>query len=1705
MKTLKNYLAVLTLSFSFLALSLPTSAQNVGINSKGNKPSSDAVLDLRTGNLGSALGFLPNEVSLSATNSASPFLTPDTGLVVYNYTTSGTAPNNVVPGYYYWTGSAWIMMLAPTVGTSGQVLTSNGGGAPSWTTLSTSSGWSLTGNSGTTAGTNFIGTTDNSDLVFKIGSQSSGLIDNIKSNTFFGFTAGVNALSKNGTGNTGVGYQALNAIKSGNNNVAMGYQSLTADTSGSGNTAVGIKSLAANGTGNQNTGIGQQALHFNTSGSNNTALGYQSLNANSAGSSNTAIGYQSLASNAASGNTALGDSAGRNNSNGKYNTYIGYNSGHSNTSLSNQIYLGDSAGTYAPTAIKFAGALEPYYSSNYNAGSVGQILESQGSGAAPQWVSSSAGLQAIGYIGTSYLGLNSGRGGTGTSEGTSSNLYNVNVGYNAGNHNQTGRRNIAIGNNALSANDKVSYEIAIGDSTLNSLISGTSLNGDIAIGYAALASESYNFSNIAIGYGAMMQSADGAGDVAIGFNALQTASASNDYVCALGYQSMMNAQDADYSNAFGYQSLLNDNGGQNSAFGYQAGQTVGSGANNTLIGYRADVASGSLTNAIAIGANAVADSDNTITLGNNSVVSTEMNGALKPYYSGAYHAGTTGQVLTSQGPDIAPQWKNASGGSGAVNYVGTSYLGITSGAGSTGTSEGTGSNLYNVNVGYNAGNLNQTGTQNIAIGNNTLSANDKVSYEIAIGDSTLNNLRYSGTSLNGDIAIGCAALASQSYNFNNIAIGYGAMRQSADGGEDVAIGFNALQSASASNDYVCAVGYQTMMNAQNADYSNAFGYQSLLNDNGGQNSAFGYQAGQTVGSGANNTLIGYRADVASGSLTNAAAIGANAVADSSNTVTLGNNSVVSTEMNGALKPYYSGAYHAGTTGQVLTSQGPDMAPQWKYASGGSGAVNYLGTSYLGVTSGAGGTGTSEGTSSNLYNINIGDSSGYGMTSGVRNIFLGDQAGYANTNLNDNIAIGTNTLQSNILANKEIAIGTGALQYVGTTYIGSSGVLADVAIGYQAMGDVNCESQASDVAIGYQTLYLGGYVENVAIGNHAQFSNLSGSYNSAFGNKALSSNAAGSNLSAFGYMALHNDNSAGDNSAFGYEAGDSVTSGTENTFLGSKANVTTGGLSNATAIGYNAIVTTSNTVLLGNSSVSSTEFNGALMPYYSSAFQSGNSGQVLESQGSGVAPQWVTPSFGTVTGSGTSTQIAFWSASSALSSNSNLYWDNTNDRLGIGTSSPTAALHTVASGAKTANYSGNLLTNTATSSTASITKAALELQSTGSWNGSSGRNIGLYVSSTTGGSYNFDAIFNGGGSVGIGIAYPTAILHTVASGAKTANYSGNLLTNTATSSTASIKKAGLEIQSTGTWNGSTASNIGLYVSSTTGGTNNYDAIFNGGGNVGIGTTAPTAVLHTVASGGKTANYSGNILTNTATSSTASITKSGLEVQSTGSWTGSSANNIGIYVSSVTGGTNNYDAIFNGGGNVGIGTTSPVSPLSVIGNMNGQNFIATISNIKNSSLNNDGLLIMAGQNNYINNSILVDFERPDGVQMGDVVQSSSTGVAYQTTSDERLKENIKPTSFGLKDLLKIEVRDYTYIGDNEKTQQTGYLAQQLYTVFPNAVHVGGDDAKKDPWMVDYGRMTPLLVKSIQDQQKIIEDQQKQIDELKQIVEQMQKDKK
>jgi hypothetical protein len=98
---------LLLFSLFFTAYS---SAQNVGINSTGAAPVTSAALDVDMANK----GILIPRVALTTTTAFAPVTgAATTSLLVYNTATAGVAPNNVVPGYYYWdnTLTRWIRIM----------------------------------------------------------------------------------------------------------------------------------------------------------------------------------------------------------------------------------------------------------------------------------------------------------------------------------------------------------------------------------------------------------------------------------------------------------------------------------------------------------------------------------------------------------------------------------------------------------------------------------------------------------------------------------------------------------------------------------------------------------------------------------------------------------------------------------------------------------------------------------------------------------------------------------------------------------------------------------------------------------------------------------------------------------------------------------------------------------------------------------------------------------------------------------------------------------------------------------------------------------------------------------------------------------------------------------------------------------------------------------------------------------------------------------------------------------------------------------------------------------------------------------------------------------------------------------------------------------------------------------------------------------
>lgn len=96
-----------------MAVVYSTSYAQIAINTTGANPDASAGLDVSFTNK----GVLIPRVALTATNVPSPVTSPADGLLVYNTATAGTAPNNVIPGFYYWTTatSKWNMLFSGSV------------------------------------------------------------------------------------------------------------------------------------------------------------------------------------------------------------------------------------------------------------------------------------------------------------------------------------------------------------------------------------------------------------------------------------------------------------------------------------------------------------------------------------------------------------------------------------------------------------------------------------------------------------------------------------------------------------------------------------------------------------------------------------------------------------------------------------------------------------------------------------------------------------------------------------------------------------------------------------------------------------------------------------------------------------------------------------------------------------------------------------------------------------------------------------------------------------------------------------------------------------------------------------------------------------------------------------------------------------------------------------------------------------------------------------------------------------------------------------------------------------------------------------------------------------------------------------------------------------------------------------------------------
>jgi hypothetical protein len=286
-------------------------------------------------------GFLPPRLALTATNSATPVTLPAAGLLVYNTATSGTSPNNVVPGYYYWNGTAWINLTGNGVPYSGatgavnlgaydlavnDIRVGRGEGTSTWSTA---------------IGTRALNSNTNGIHNTAVGFQALNFNTSGSYNSAFG----LDALKENTSGsyNSAIGFDALKKNTSGSRNIAIGIGALGNNTTGNDNVASGHLTLVSNTTGTSNTAYGTEAMYDNLTGIQNTAVGFSALGYGTIGKYNTAIGYRALDRTNGDNNTGVGKEALWTNLTGTNLTAIGHNAGVTETNLINSTVIGSGA------------------------------------------------------------------------------------------------------------------------------------------------------------------------------------------------------------------------------------------------------------------------------------------------------------------------------------------------------------------------------------------------------------------------------------------------------------------------------------------------------------------------------------------------------------------------------------------------------------------------------------------------------------------------------------------------------------------------------------------------------------------------------------------------------------------------------------------------------------------------------------------------------------------------------------------------------------------------------------------------------------------------------------------------------------------------------------------------------------------------------------------------------------------------------------------------------------------------------------------------------------------------------------------------------------------------------------------------------------------------------------------------------------------
>jgi hypothetical protein len=110
----------------------------------------------------------------------------------------------------------------------------------------------------------------------------------------------------------------------------------------------------------------------------------------------------------------------------------------------------------------------------------------------------------------------------------------------------------------------------------------------------------------------------------------------------------------------------------------------------------------------------------------------------------------------------------------------------------------------------------------------------------------------------------------------------------------------------------------------------------------------------------------------------------------------------------------------------------------------------------------------------------------------------------------------------------------------------------------------------------------------------------------------------------------------------------------------------------------------------------------------------------------------------------------------------------------------------------------------------------------------------------------------------------------------------------------------------------------------------------------------------------------------------------------------------------------------------------------------------------------------------------------------VSGNALASAWQTTSDKRLKTDIKETHYGLKEVMRLKPVSWRWKDQSlDKRLQLGLIAQDARKTIPEIV---SGNEQKETLSINYTELIPVLINAIKEQQQQIEELKEEMKALK-----------